>query len=93
MTLEELNASAIDLEEELDDEEFEALQAGADEDDETGETESDLMQALAHISELLGLMEKIVIKKGRVVRVPKGITEVMEEAADFIEQWNFEPVD
>ena len=55
---------------------------------EDDETEVDLQQALVYIERLLLTMEDIIVHRGRIIRIPEGMHEVMEEVNEWLSQWN-----
>jgi len=61
--------------------------AGDDEDGDDATIEAGLQISLHYLEALLVMMEKITVHKGRVVKIPRGMTELMEEASEFLEKW------
>ena len=55
--------------------------------DDDGEMESDLCEANDLLEQCLLMLEAIVIKGNRILRVPKGMMDLMEEVAEHLDQF------
>ncbi len=77
MTLEELNKQAACIDAEVCD-------AGQDD----SELEEDLTDSLELLEQALVMFEDIVIKGGKIVRIPNGMMDLMEEVAEHLSQWD-----
>lgn len=60
-----------------------------DDDEEEASTESDLTDCLDHLNQLVRVCEEIIIKGGKIKKIPDGFHETMEAAAEFLDQWDF----
>ena len=56
--------------------------------DADSDLEQDLQDALEFMERMLDIMEEIHVKAGRITKIPKGMTELMEESAEFLDQWD-----
>ena len=56
-------------------------------DDEPSTIEEDLTEALDYMEQLLMMMESITVSHGKIQRIPKGMTDLMEEVSEFLDQW------
>lgn len=64
----------------------EVCDAGADDEFED-DTAEDLGSALDYLEQCLLMMEDIQIKRGRIVKIPDGMLDLMEEVFQFLDQF------
>ena len=49
--------------------------------------EEDLGEALDLLDQMLNMMEEIRVRGRRVMKIPEGMGELLDEAREFLEQW------
>ena len=60
-----------------------------DDEFDTDDTDTvDLTNALYLLERCIVMMEDVTIKNGRIQRIPEGMLELMEEASEFLDQWD-----
>lgn len=57
------------------------------EEDEADTVEGDLSECLRLLNDSLIMMEKVKVKGGKIIRVPRHLGDLMEEVAEFLDQW------
>ena len=94
MTLDELNAAALNCETDTDEEPEEVETKDGEVTDDTDDTddeedfESELVEAVELLDKCLRVMERITVKGGRIRSVPvKELTDLLEECGDFLENY------
>ena len=55
--------------------------------DDDGEMESDLCEANDLLEQCLLMLEAIVVKGNRIITVPKGMADLMEEVAEHLDNF------
>ena len=91
MTLDELNAAALNCEADTDEESEEVETKDAEvaddaDDDDTEDFESELVEAVELLDKCLRVMERITVKGGRIRSVPvKDLTDLLEEIGELLE--------
>lgn len=66
-----------------------AVEDDDDEDFPEQSMEADLSDTLYYLEKCLLLMEAITIKQGRIQKIPEGMLETMEEASEWLDQWEY----
>lgn len=77
MKLDEL-VSSVAVDGEVCDSEFEG---------DTADVEQDLQEALEFLDKILVMMEDIQVQGGKIKKIPRGMTKLMEDASEFLSQW------
>ena len=58
-----------------------------DDDDDTGEMEQDLCESNDLLEQCLLMFEEITIKGDKIIKIPKGMIDLMEEVAEHLDQF------